>query len=184
MTDDLPTARTHLQAGWLVVLVWRKACFHPAPADLQAIIDRGRGDVPLKDLKFRCTKCGSSLTDSVMMSRDTLAVQPWKSDDPNATSRAAGHLRGSSRGGRGRSGELPPARLNAKSSVPETARLTGGAQPRETSPEAYRGRVTAVAAKDLKQMTLTPGASRSGLSCCCARRSQASLATSYTRDEA
>ena len=50
---------------------------------------------------------------------------------------------------------MPPARLNAKSSVPETARLTGGAQPRETSPEAYRGGVTAVAAKDLKQMTLT-----------------------------
>ena len=67
---------------------------HPAPADLQAIIDRGRGDVPLKDLKFRCTKCGSSLTDSVMMSRDTLAVQPWKSDDPDTTSRATGHLRG------------------------------------------------------------------------------------------
>jgi hypothetical protein len=25
----------------------------PPPADLRAIIDRGRGDVPLKDLKFR-----------------------------------------------------------------------------------------------------------------------------------
>jgi hypothetical protein len=41
-------------------------------------VDSGRGDVPLKDLKFRCTKCGSSLTDHVVMSRDALAVQPWR----------------------------------------------------------------------------------------------------------
>jgi hypothetical protein len=34
--------------------------------------------VPLKDLKFRCTKCCSSLTDSVVMARDALAVQPWR----------------------------------------------------------------------------------------------------------
>jgi hypothetical protein len=60
---NLPTARTHLAAGWLIELVWCKACNHQAPADLQAIIDAGQGDRPLKDLKFRCTKCGSSLTD-------------------------------------------------------------------------------------------------------------------------
>jgi hypothetical protein len=30
------------------VLVWCKACHHQAPADLQAIIDRGLGDVPLR----------------------------------------------------------------------------------------------------------------------------------------
>jgi hypothetical protein len=45
---------------------------------LQAIIDAGRGDRPLKDLKFRCTKCCSSLTDHVVMARDALAVQPWR----------------------------------------------------------------------------------------------------------
>jgi hypothetical protein len=48
------------------------------PADLQAIIDAGQGDCPLKDLRFRCTKCGSRLTDHVVMSRDTLSVQPWR----------------------------------------------------------------------------------------------------------
>jgi hypothetical protein len=48
MTDDLPTARSHLASGWLICLVWCKACHHQAPADLQAIIDVGRGDVPLK----------------------------------------------------------------------------------------------------------------------------------------
>jgi hypothetical protein len=52
--------------------VWRKACHHEAPADLQAIIDADRGDVPLKDLRFRCTKCGSRLTDSVVMAKDAL----------------------------------------------------------------------------------------------------------------
>jgi hypothetical protein len=57
-----PTARTHLAAGWLIELVWCKACHHQAAADLQAIIDAGQGDRPLKDLKFRFTKCSSSLT--------------------------------------------------------------------------------------------------------------------------
>ena len=93
---ELPTAHTMLpQDSWLCLLVWCKACHHQAPANLQAIIDRGRGDVPLKDLlKFRCAKCGSRMTDSVMMSRDALAVQPWRADDAEPTSGAAGHLRG------------------------------------------------------------------------------------------
>ena len=70
MADDLPTARSMLrQDAWLWLLAWCKACDHQAPADLQAIIDVGRGDVPLKDLRFRCTECGSRLTDSVVMAR-------------------------------------------------------------------------------------------------------------------
>jgi hypothetical protein len=78
-SDWLPDARRMLpQDGWLCLLVWCTACRHQAPADLQAIIDSGRGDVPLKDLKFRCTKCHSALTDAVVMSRDALAVQPWR----------------------------------------------------------------------------------------------------------
>ena len=66
------------QDAWLCLFVWCKACHHQAPADLRAIIDSGRSDKPLKDLRFRCTKCRSSLTDSVVMSRDALAVQPWR----------------------------------------------------------------------------------------------------------
>ena len=62
MPDSLPTARTHLAAGWLIALVWCKACQHQAPADLQAIVDAGQGDRPLKELKFRCAKCGSRRT--------------------------------------------------------------------------------------------------------------------------
>ena len=49
---------------------------HQALADLQAIIDDGQGDKPLKDMKFRCTECGSSRTSAVVTWRDTLKVQP------------------------------------------------------------------------------------------------------------
>jgi hypothetical protein len=93
--SDLPTARSMLpNDSWLCVFVWCKAYHHQAPADLQAIIDAGRGDVPVKDLKFRCTSCSSALTDFVIMSRDALGVQPWRADDGDSTSSAAGHLRG------------------------------------------------------------------------------------------
>ena len=85
MTDDLPTARSMLHQDALCLLVWCSACHHQVPADLQAIIDVGGGDVPLKDLKFRCAECGSRLTDNVVMARDALAVQPWRRRDPDAT---------------------------------------------------------------------------------------------------
>jgi hypothetical protein len=69
------------------VLVWCKACYHRAP-------DSGRGDEPLKDLKFRCTKCGSKLTDHVTMARHALRIQPWRGDDADSTSGSTAHLRG------------------------------------------------------------------------------------------
>ena len=34
---------------YLCVFTWCKACHHQAPADLQTIVDAGRGDVPLKE---------------------------------------------------------------------------------------------------------------------------------------
>ena len=81
MTDGLPTARTTHATGFLCVLVWCKACRREEQADLQAIIDAGCGDVPVKDLRFRCTKCGSSrLTDWVVMARDAMRVQPWRGE--------------------------------------------------------------------------------------------------------
>ena len=55
-----------------------RALQHHATANLQAIVDSGRGDVPLKDLRFRCAKCGSRLTDHVTMAKDALNVQPWR----------------------------------------------------------------------------------------------------------
>jgi hypothetical protein len=93
----LPTARTMLPNDrWLCLFVWCKACHHQAPADLRAIIAGGQGNRPLKDLRFRCAQCGSRMTDSVMMSRDALAVQPWRADGADPVG-AAGHLRGQQR---------------------------------------------------------------------------------------
>ena len=54
MTDDLPTARTmQPQSAWLCLLLWYKACYHQAPADLQALVDAGHGDMRLSRLRFR-----------------------------------------------------------------------------------------------------------------------------------
>jgi hypothetical protein len=44
--DGLPTPRTTLSDRYVRVLVWCKACHHRRDADLQALIDAGRGDVP------------------------------------------------------------------------------------------------------------------------------------------
>jgi hypothetical protein len=81
MTGDLPTARSTLpNDAWLCLLVWCRACFHQAPADLRAIIEADQGDRPLKDLKFRCTKCGSPLTDAVMMGKGGAGVKSWQQE--------------------------------------------------------------------------------------------------------
>ena len=67
--DGRPTPRTTLRTGYVRVLVWCKACRHRRDADLQALVDAGRGDVPLIQLRFRCSNCGSQLTDFVVTSR-------------------------------------------------------------------------------------------------------------------
>jgi hypothetical protein len=51
MTDDLPTARTTLR--YVRVLVFCNSCRHQADANLQAIVEAGRGDVPLTEPRFR-----------------------------------------------------------------------------------------------------------------------------------
>ena len=51
------------------MLVFCKSCRH------QAIVDAGRGDVPLIELLFRCSQCGTDRTDFVVTSRDN--PQPW-----------------------------------------------------------------------------------------------------------
>jgi len=73
--DGLPTARTTLCTGYLRLLVFCNSCRHQAEADLQAIVESGRGDVPLTELQFRCSQCGTDRTDSVVTSRDN--PQPW-----------------------------------------------------------------------------------------------------------
>ena len=81
MRDDLhelPTPRTTLQSRYVRVLVWCTSCRLQRDADLQALIDAGKGDVPLINLKFRCSNCGSRLTDFVCTSNDAGWVQPWR----------------------------------------------------------------------------------------------------------
>jgi hypothetical protein len=74
-SDALPTARSTLAARYVRVLVWCKACRHRRDADLEALIAAGRGDVPLRSLRFRCSACRSRLTDFVVTGRDT--PRPW-----------------------------------------------------------------------------------------------------------
>jgi hypothetical protein len=59
VTDDLPTARTTLRTDYVRVLVFCKSCRHRADADLQAIVEYGRGDVPLTELRFRYKERGN-----------------------------------------------------------------------------------------------------------------------------
>jgi hypothetical protein len=64
MTDHhgLPTPRSTLRNDACAeVLVWCKRCKHRSEADLQKLVDEGRGDVPLTHLPFRC-RCGSRST--------------------------------------------------------------------------------------------------------------------------
>jgi hypothetical protein len=85
MSDDLPTPRSTLSG--LRVLVWCKAFWHRANADLQRLVDMGRGDTPLIRLRYRCSNCrgGSQFTDWVVSNGYNL--QPWwGSSEPLPTS--------------------------------------------------------------------------------------------------
>ena len=73
--DGLPTPRSALRTSYVRVLVFCNSCRHQADADLQAIVDAGRGDVPLVQLRFRRSQCGADRTDFVATSRDV--VRPW-----------------------------------------------------------------------------------------------------------
>ena len=67
---DLPTPRTTLATRYVRVMVGCKACRHQAEADLQGLVDAGRGDVPLTSMRFRCSNCGSRLTDFVVTAKE------------------------------------------------------------------------------------------------------------------
>jgi hypothetical protein len=73
--DGLPTARAALRTEEVRVLVFCNSCRHQADANLQALVDARRGDVPLTELRFRCSQCGTARTDFVVTSRDN--PQPW-----------------------------------------------------------------------------------------------------------
>ena len=60
--------RTTLRARHVRV---QGVCRYQREADLQGLIDTGRGDVPLIRLRFRCSNCGSRLTDWVVTAKNT-----------------------------------------------------------------------------------------------------------------
>ena len=66
--DSQPTARTARRTGYVRVLVICNSCRHQADADLGALVESGRGDVPLTQLQFRCSQCGTDWTDFVVTS--------------------------------------------------------------------------------------------------------------------
>jgi hypothetical protein len=53
---------------------WCRACQQQRDADLQALIDAGRGDVPLRSLRWKCTRCGHRDIDMVVTSQDVGAA--------------------------------------------------------------------------------------------------------------
>ncbi len=73
---DLPTPRSTLAARYVRVLLTGWHCRHQRDADLQSLIDSGRGDVPLTRLRWRCAQCRSDRVDMVVTSRDR--VMPWR----------------------------------------------------------------------------------------------------------
>jgi hypothetical protein len=52
-----------------------RSCRHQADADLLRLVDTWLGNMPLTELRFRCSQCGTDRTDFVVTSRDY--PQPW-----------------------------------------------------------------------------------------------------------
>jgi hypothetical protein len=66
---ELPTPRSTLQARYVAALVSCRSGCRSQHADLEALVAGGRGDVPLIELRWRCSNCRSRLTDFVVTSR-------------------------------------------------------------------------------------------------------------------
>ena len=67
---NVPTPRSTLQARYVRVLLTCWSCKHQREADLQGLIDAGRGDVPLVELCWRCARCGHRRIDAVVVAKD------------------------------------------------------------------------------------------------------------------
>ena len=75
MTDALPTSRIMLRADYVRMALSCRSCLRQQDADLQALVDAGRGDVPLVHLRWRSAHCGHRKIDFVVTSRDV--ARPW-----------------------------------------------------------------------------------------------------------
>ena len=62
--SDLPTARDYKGNHRLVV--WCRACRFQRELSFRSLVNDGRGDIPIINLRFRCTNCGSRMTDAAV----------------------------------------------------------------------------------------------------------------------
>jgi len=67
--DAAMTAAT-LPAGLAMSACWSVQACRAAGCRSASLIEAGKGDVPLLDLRFRCSNCGSGLTDFVVTARE------------------------------------------------------------------------------------------------------------------
>jgi hypothetical protein len=68
--SDLPTARS-TQSNGCTLEIWCHGCRRAVPVDLQKLIDDGRGDVPLVNLRWRCSGCDGNSFGLIVGSKHT-----------------------------------------------------------------------------------------------------------------
>jgi hypothetical protein len=78
---ELPTPRSISRTGYRVH-VWCKACRRAKDADLAALVDAGKGDVPLVRPRWRCRNCGSRLTEFVVGGSHIRAMNAGRCSEP------------------------------------------------------------------------------------------------------
>jgi hypothetical protein len=68
--SGLPAALS-TQGNRCTVEVWCNGCRRAVPVDLQRLIDGGRGNVPLIELRWRCSGCDGNSFGLIVGSRHT-----------------------------------------------------------------------------------------------------------------
>jgi hypothetical protein len=62
--------RCTLRARYVDLSLHCRSCLRSRNADLQALVDAGRGDVPLIQLRFRCSYCGHRNIDALVTPKE------------------------------------------------------------------------------------------------------------------
>ena len=73
---ELPTPRSTLAARYVDLQVKCRSCMRMRNVDLQALIDAGKGDVPLFHLRFRCSYCGHRGCDALVVPKERARRPP------------------------------------------------------------------------------------------------------------
>jgi hypothetical protein len=58
--SDLPTPKDYAGIHTVHAVCRNPACDHRAKLDLAALVAAGQGDIPLVELKLRCSACGKT----------------------------------------------------------------------------------------------------------------------------